>query len=190
MFATSEFCFHLQPTAFTLTQFSIIKMCPLYFLNIFQRFPGGRLHWPMLSHLTLGHALLMGLCVCRMQPRLAEVACESRATTHESGQGSVRLPEVCTGESLSHLFQIIRFPFQCIPHRNRLHVQHFIGGGSVVKNLPAMQEMQETRVRSLGREDPLEEGMATHPSIPAWSIPWTEEPGELRSMGWQRIGHG
>ena len=52
-------------------------------------------------------------------------------------------------------------------------------GGSVVKNLPAMQE---NRVRSLGREDPLEEGMATHSSTPAWRIPWTEEPGGLQSM--------
>ena len=51
--------------------------------------------------------------------------------------------------------------------------------GSEVKNLPAVQEMQETQVQSLGREDPLEEGMATHPSIHAWRIPWTEEPGGL-----------
>ena len=46
----------------------------------------------------------------------------------------------------------------------------------IVKNLPAMQK---TRVQSLGREDPLEKGMATHSSILAWSIPWTEEPGGL-----------
>ena len=46
-----------------------------------------------------------------------------------------------------------------------------------------MQEVQETQVRSLGREDPLEEGMATHSSIAAWRIPWTEGRGELRSMG-------
>ena len=44
---------------------------------------------------------------------------------------------------------------------------------------------QETRVRSLGQEDPLEEGMATLSSIPAWKIPWTEEPGGLQSMGLQ-----
>ena len=50
-------------------------------------------------------------------------------------------------------------------------------GGSVVKNLPAMQELQEMWVQSLGREDPLEEGMATHSNIFAWRIPWTEEPG-------------
>ena len=56
----------------------------------------------------------------------------------------------------------------------------------VVKNLPAMQE---TWVRSLGREDPLEKGMATHSSILAWKIPWTQEPGRLQSMGSQRVGH-
>ena len=59
----------------------------------------------------------------------------------------------------------------------------------IVKNLPAMKETQETWVQSLGREDPLEEGMATHPSILAWKISRTEEPGGLQSMGSQRIGH-
>ena len=56
----------------------------------------------------------------------------------------------------------------------------------IVKKLPAVQE---TRVQSLGQEDPLEKGMATLSSILAWRIPWTEEPGGLQSMGWQRIGH-
>ena len=54
-----------------------------------------------------------------------------------------------------------------------------------VRNLPAMQE---TWVRSLGQEDPLEKGMATHSSIFAWKIQWTEEPGELQSTGSQRVG--
>ena len=53
-----------------------------------------------------------------------------------------------------------------------------------VKNPPAMRE---TWVQSLGWEDPLEEGMATHSSILAWRIPWTEEPGRLQSMGSQRV---
>ena len=48
-----------------------------------------------------------------------------------------------------------------------------------VRNLPAVQEPQEMQVQSLGQEDPLEEGMATHSSILAWRIPWTEEPGGL-----------
>ena len=57
-------------------------------------------------------------------------------------------------------------------------------GGPVIKNLPVMQE---TEVRSVDREDSLEEGMATHSSILAWRIPWTEGPGRLQSMGSQRI---
>ena len=64
--------------------------------------------------------------------------------------------------------------------------------GSVAKNLTSIQEPQKTRVWSLGREDPLEEGIATHSSILAWRIPWTEEPGKLQSMGLQvsqRVGH-
>ena len=55
-----------------------------------------------------------------------------------------------------------------------------------VKNLHAMQE---TWVRSLGQEDPLEKGMATHSSVLAWRIPRTEEPDGLQSMGLQRVGH-
>ena len=49
--------------------------------------------------------------------------------------------------------------------------------------------MEETRVWSLGGEDPLEKGMATHSSILAWRIPWTEGPGGLQSVGLQRVGH-
>ena len=66
----------------------------------------------------------------------------------------------------------------------------------MVKNLPAMQE---TQVQSPGWEDPLEKGMATHSSILAWRIPWTEDSGGIQSMGsqrvgwqrvgWQRVGH-
>ena len=56
----------------------------------------------------------------------------------------------------------------------------------MVKNLPAMQE---TWVRSLGQEDPLEGGMTTHSRSLAWRIPWTGEPGELQSLGLQRVGH-
>ena len=56
----------------------------------------------------------------------------------------------------------------------------------MVKNLPAIRE---TWVQSLGWEDPLEEGMATHSSLLAWRIPWIEEPGGLQSMGLQKVGH-
>ena len=58
----------------------------------------------------------------------------------------------------------------------------------MVKKLPAMQEMQETQVQSLGWKDPLEREMATHHSILAWRIPWTEKPGKLQSMRSQRVG--
>ena len=56
----------------------------------------------------------------------------------------------------------------------------------MARNLPARQE---TQVPSLGLEDPLEKGMATHPNILAWRIPWTEEPGGLQSMWSQRVRH-
>ena len=59
-------------------------------------------------------------------------------------------------------------------------------GGSAVKNPPTVQEL---RVQSLSWEDRLEKGMATHSSILAWRIPWTEEPGGLQSMGSKRVGH-
>ena len=58
----------------------------------------------------------------------------------------------------------------------------------MVKNLPAIQEILDTWVQSLGREDPLEKEMATHSSILAWEIPWAEEPGRLQPMGSQRVG--
>ena len=69
--------------------------------------------------------------------------------------------------------------FQGKPDRASLVAQ-------MVKNLLAMREIH---VQSLGQEDPLEEGMATHSSVLAWRIPWTEEPGGLQSMGSQTAGH-
>ena len=60
------------------------------------------------------------------------------------------------------------------------------GSPQTVKNQPAVQE---TQVQSLGQEDPLEKGMATQSSILSWDILWSEETGELQSMGSQRVGH-
>jgi len=70
-------------------------------------------------------------------------------------------------------------------------IQYKVGfpNGSAVKNPPAMQEPQDMWVQSLGLEDPLEKGMATHSSILAWRIPQTEEPGRLQSVGFQRAEH-
>ena len=77
-----------------------------------------------------------------------------------------------------------------IPDRWHLSGSGRLRGASLVaqmvKNLPAMKEMG---VPSLGREDPLEKGTATHCSLLAWRIPWTEEPGRLQSTGSQRVGH-
>ena len=62
------------------------------------------------------------------------------------------------------------------------HTFAVCSGDQMVKSLPAVKE---TQVRSLGQEDPPEKETATPSTIPAWSIPWTEEPGRLQSMGWQ-----
>ena len=63
-----------------------------------------------------------------------------------------------------------------------------VGHDSATSLTHSIQEMQEMWVRSLGQEDPLEKGMATHSSILAWRIPWTEESGGLQLMGSQRVG--
>ena len=74
---------------------------------------------------------------------------------------------------------LLGFTFVCSRSWTSLVIQ-------TVKNLPAMQE---TGVQSLGQEDALGKGMATHSNILAWRVPWTEKPGRLQSIGWQRVGH-
>ena len=64
-----------------------------------------------------------------------------------------------------------------------------LGASLMAQSIKCLPAMQETRVRSLGGEDPLEEGMATHSSILAWRIPWTEGPGGLQPMGSRRVRH-
>ena len=66
---------------------------------------------------------------------------------------------------------------------------HFGWASLVAQMVKRLSAMQETWVRSLGWEDPLEKEMAAHSSILAWKIPWTVEPGRLPSMGSQRVGH-
>ena len=63
------------------------------------------------------------------------------------------------------------------------------GASLVAQTVKRLPTMQETWVRPLGQEDPLEKDMATHSSILAWKIPWTGEPGRLQSMGSQRVRH-
>ena len=83
---------------------------------------------------------------------------------------------------------VVTFPGQ--PTSNYLLLNALEEGASLVaqmvKNPPAIQEIQ---VRSLGWEDPLKEGMATHSCVHAWSIPWTEEPGRLQAIGSHRVEH-
>ena len=120
-------------------------------------------------------------------------------------------PSPCTWHSSHKNFYICSYRLNCASHRqNDSHVVNLISsvweyeliwkyscwrcnygfpGASEVKSLLVMQESQETCVRFLCREDPLEEGMATYSSILAGKIPWTEEPGELQCMGSQRTGH-
>ena len=70
-----------------------------------------------------------------------------------------------------------------------IHIYTESGASLVAQRLKCLPAMWETRVRSLGREDPLEKEMATHSRILAWRTPWTEKPGGLQSMGSQRVGH-
>ena len=65
----------------------------------------------------------------------------------------------------------------------------FLWTSLVAQTVKRLSTMQETRVQSLGWEDPLEKEMAIHSSTIAWKIPWTEEPGRLQSMGSPRVGH-
>ena len=81
---------------------------------------------------------------------------------------------LCVSIVLSNSFVIISL---CLPYH---------AGAQTVKHLPTVQE---TQVQSLGQEDLLEKGMATHSSTLAWKIPWMEEPGGLQSMGSQRVRH-
>ena len=84
--------------------------------------------------------------------------------------------------------QVLRMP---LAHLIKVRYYHYWASlvAQMVKNSPAVQETQEVWVQSQGGEDLLEKEMATHSSILAWEIPWTEEPGGLQSMQSQRVGH-
>ena len=70
-----------------------------------------------------------------------------------------------------------------------IKTNHTLGASLVAQIIQNLLAVQETGVRSLNREEPLEKGMTTHSSILAWRIPWTGEPGRLQSMESQRAGH-
>ena len=77
----------------------------------------------------------------------------------------------------------------CFDGRDENRYNAFRGASLVAQTVKLLPAMQETRVRFLGREDPLEKEMEIHSSTLAWKIPWTEEPDRLQSMGLQRVGH-
>ena len=77
--------------------------------------------------------------------------------------------------------------YKALQHNTMLIIH--LNASLLAQALKRLSTMQETWVRSLGLEDPLEKEMANHSSIVAWKITWTEEPGRLKSMGWQRVRH-
>ena len=101
------------------------------------------------------------------------------------GPGSLCWPEAPTwNSSLSKKLLV-----GSATERNYLLLWLMTGAFLVPQTVKSLPEMQETWVRFLGQKVPLEKEMATHSSILAWRIPWTEETGTLQSMGWQRVRH-
>ena len=130
------------------------------------------------------------------QPTLLVVSFQRASTPPGRPSADPQLPifdlrfcpyDICPYEILIWEFVNLKHRAQCVCIS--LHTYGGFPGGLAVKNPPVMQEMQETWVWSLGQEDPLMEGTATHSSILAWRIPWTEKPGGLQSMGSQRVRH-
>ena len=91
--------------------------------------------------------------------------------------------------SLLYIIKIFAYLIVTRLFKKKICLSEGFPGGLVVRTLPAMWEMQEMWVSSRDQEDTLEEEMATHSSILAWRIPWTEESGGLHSIGSQRVGH-
>ena len=104
-------------------------------------------------------------------------------------QHAVERPGKKSQHCLAECFASVSPDDSASPSLWRLVVTLGFPGSAVVKNPPVTQETQETPVRSLGREDRLEEGMATRSSVLAWRSPWIEEPGGLQSTGSRRAGH-
>ena len=90
-------------------------------------------------------------------------------------------------DPLDKMVPYLHITYKCPPVYPKSSSDHL--ASLVAQRLKCLPAMQETRLRSLSQEDPLEKEMATHSSILAWRIPWREEPGGLQSMGSQRVGH-
>ena len=142
-------------------------------MTVTRRTPDGGVHWPGQGRICWSF-MVRKFCVATSCPRLR--LCQ--ITLPFFGRKGKQLVEACTGGVTPDVPRVNLGVVYC-----KVRVSLVV---HIVKNLPAMQE---TRVQSLGWEDPLEKGQATHSSIHAWRIPWTEEPGGLQSMGSQRVGH-
>ena len=92
-------------------------------------------------------------------------------------------------KSTNHRLKIFKKKLQKVPKSNVIYIVFTIGASLVAQMVKRLPAMQETRVRFLGWEDPLEKEMAIPSSTLAWKIPWTEEPDRLQFMGSQRVGH-
>ena len=98
-------------------------------------------------------------------------------------------PTHFTLHSPAHSFPAFFVSIALIIHFHTVNCSPQLQCPGGLATLPAVQEQQKMWVGSLGQEDPLEEGMATHSSFPSWRIPWTEEPGMLQSIGSKRVKH-
>ena len=112
-----------------------------------------------------------------MKPHTGRVVYSLLHVSHE--------PQTSFTLNYNYLITCMSFPGRWLIHRCLL----YFWGPRMAQRLKRLPGMWETRVQSLGREDPLENEMATHSSTLAWIIPWTEEPGRLQSMGSQRVRH-
>ena len=130
------------------------------------------------------------------------------ATVHGVEKGQTRLKHVCTHSQMNLLIKqkqthrLRELSYGCwgegwgdgmdrytLLYLNWITNKDLLWASLVAQRIKRLPTMKETRVRSLGWEDPLEKEMATHSSTLAWRIPWTEEPGGLQSMGSHRVGH-
>ena len=128
----------------------------------------------------------------RAAHRLLLAPLHRREGWHPPGHRAARTPQQCPQRGRGRHFRQVGPPAWplCCAWRLRLWRQQKgpRTKSRVAQRVKCMPAARETRVRSLGREDPLEKGMATHCSILAWRIPWTEEPGGLQSMRSLRVG--
>ena len=150
-----------------------------------------RTEWALLWRMSQGRGLLTGCLDCQ----IGGISCQTNQSTDDLTRVEVYIPQLLSpacSQKLRGVSQAYGTMGSIMPYYLRLGLRSMLMVlcDSVVKNPPTKARvMQDRRVPSLGREDPLEEAMSTPSSILPWEIPWTEEPGGLQSRGSQRVGH-